>query len=644
MIAMFRRCLFVSLWSLTCGMGSVWALAADAPSAKQALSFKPVQKNVEYDIPEPDKYDQCQVKVERKGKHSGWVVLGEAGQPLRRFIDTNADNVVDQWRYYQNGIEVYRDQDTNFNSKVDQSRWINTAGTRWGIDSNEDGTIDSWKVISAEEATQEAVRAMVTLDAGLLSSLMLTPEDIRALGMPEDVTSQLLEQVGDTENKMRKILSASKGFTPQSKWLRFDGSYPHTIPAEDETGGNDITLYQNVLAIVDNAGTQGFVRFGDVIRVGDVWKLSQVPEPVEGESIEVAESSLLMQRAVATATSASPANTGLSPEMQKLLKDLQELDANSPSPLASRSEISKYNSRRADLLRLIIAQTTTPEEREQWMRQLIDGLTAAAQTGDYVQALPQLKKLQQDLSRDKEAANMVASIVYRINLVEYNMQLQQSTSDEKKLLQVQNDWLASLEDFVKKYPQAEDVPDAELQLAMAHEFSGKFTDALKWYSRLKTDHPETAPGRRAAGAIRRLNSQGKPFELDSHTLNGEKLTAAQLQGRVFLVIYWATWCQPCTEDLPQLRALYEQYRSQGFEILGVNLDTERESIVPFLKEHRVAWPQVFEPGGLDSSLAAHYGIISVPTMILVGRDGKVLERGTSVVDLKTSLPEILKSK
>ena len=70
---------------------------------------------------------------------------------LRRFVDTNDDNVVDQWSYYKDGLEVYRDIDSTFNGKADQYRWFNTGGSRWAIDANEDGVIDSWKSISAEE-------------------------------------------------------------------------------------------------------------------------------------------------------------------------------------------------------------------------------------------------------------------------------------------------------------------------------------------------------------------------------------------------------------------------------------------------------------------------------------------------------------
>ena len=140
------------------------ANAADAPSADLAFSFKPVQKNVEYETPPKADFPKCQIKVERKGKISGWVVTGPAGQTLRRFLDTNGDNLVDQWRYYLHGLEVYRDVDANFNNKVDNSRWLNTGGSRWGLDTNEDGRIDEWKVISAQEASREAFEAMKTGD------------------------------------------------------------------------------------------------------------------------------------------------------------------------------------------------------------------------------------------------------------------------------------------------------------------------------------------------------------------------------------------------------------------------------------------------------------------------------------------------
>src|SRR6185369_10940497 len=102
------------------------------------------------------------------------------GQILREFVDTNGDNIVDRWGYFNDGVEVYRDIDSDYNGRADQYRWLNTAGTRWAIDKNEDGIIDSWKVISAEEATAEAVAALKNRDSARFARLLLQPTEIKA--------------------------------------------------------------------------------------------------------------------------------------------------------------------------------------------------------------------------------------------------------------------------------------------------------------------------------------------------------------------------------------------------------------------------------------------------------------------------------
>src|SRR5260370_3837267 len=150
------------------------ARAADPPSVKQALGLPPHNSDVDYDLPDAKLYDQCKVAHFREGKATGWIVTGPAGQPLRRFMDTNGDDIVDQFSYFKNGLEVYRDIDSNFNKKKDQFRWFNTGGMRWGIDTNEDGKIDVWKQISAEEVTRIAARALVPKHETLLPPLLVT--------------------------------------------------------------------------------------------------------------------------------------------------------------------------------------------------------------------------------------------------------------------------------------------------------------------------------------------------------------------------------------------------------------------------------------------------------------------------------------
>src|SRR4051794_20687737 len=121
--------------------GFAGTASAAAPSVEQALSLAPVQKDVEYARPDKAEAAKCTIKSEKIDGKVGWVVRSSGGDILRRFVDTNADNTVDQWSYYAEGIEVYRDIDSDYNGKADQYRWMNTGGTRWGIDKDEDGKV-----------------------------------------------------------------------------------------------------------------------------------------------------------------------------------------------------------------------------------------------------------------------------------------------------------------------------------------------------------------------------------------------------------------------------------------------------------------------------------------------------------------------
>ncbi len=220
---------FFGLWF---GLVGSPLAAAEPPPVDLTMKFRPAQADVDYDIPEQKQYPQCKVNVFREGKASGWTVVGPNGLLIRRFTDSNGDNVVDQWSYFRNGLEVYRDIDTNNNNKVDQSRWLNIGGLRWGLDINEDGKIDEWKMISAEEVSKVAVRALVSQDAQLLAPLLVGPKDLAALDIDKTLQAKILEAVADPAAKLKKAAQGSKILGPKSTWLRFDGSAPSVIPAD----------------------------------------------------------------------------------------------------------------------------------------------------------------------------------------------------------------------------------------------------------------------------------------------------------------------------------------------------------------------------------------------------------------------------
>ncbi len=113
-------------------------LAASATVA-QVLQVTPSQEGVDYDRPKPEDVPRCKISVKNIDGHVGWIVESPEGILLRKFLDTNGDNVVDQWSFYKDGVEVYRDIATKPAGKKDEFRWLNTAGTRWGVDTAGNG-------------------------------------------------------------------------------------------------------------------------------------------------------------------------------------------------------------------------------------------------------------------------------------------------------------------------------------------------------------------------------------------------------------------------------------------------------------------------------------------------------------------------
>ncbi len=614
--------------------------AADAPSVELALTFKPIQKDVEIEIPKKSDYSQCKVEVEQGKKSSGWIVYGPNGQILRRFVDTNGDNVVDQWRYYNRGLEVYRDIDSNFNNKVDGSRWMNLAGTRWGIDTNEDGKIDEWKMISAEEVTKVAVIALANNDSRAFKTLMITDDELTKSGIKNPFAEKIRESVEGSQKGLSTMLSKTKMITPDTVWVRFDGSMPGLIPADDSKTDKDLHVFENVMAIIDTKGKSGLIQFGELIRVGNNWRLTQVPLPIEGESMQVTEGGILMQPVAGNTTLPTNTTVGLSKEMQVLLDELQKLDQNSPTPDKGPKAISKYNADRVVIIENLIAAAKNEDERAQWTRQMVDGLAAAVQTVGYKEGLKQLQQIRDELQKQSQDQDLIAYVTYRTLLADYSSQLQSTQSD--KLRDVQGWWLAQLEEFIKKYPNSDDSAEAMLQLAVTQEFSGKVAESKKWYTRLVESHGATEAGTRGAGALRRMNLAGKELELAGTSIAGGNLDSKQYRGKVLLVIFWSSWCKPCTEDLPQILELYSKYHNKGFDVLGINLDATSDLAHAYIKQHKIPWAQIHEQGGLESAPARDFGVISLPTMFLVDDSGKVVNRSATVSDLKKALPNLLK--
>jgi peroxiredoxin len=618
-------------------MAGSWSSArAAAPTAEQALKLAPVQRDVDYDRPTPDEAAKCTIKSEKAKKQTGWVIRDENGKIIREFVDTNGDNIVDRWSYYKDGVEVYRDIDTKFTGKATEFRWLNTGGIRWGAAKGPDGQIDSWKMISAEETSAEVVMAIRDRDLGRFTRLLLTPAELRSLGLSAAKQKELADKLSAAPAAFADAVRRQNSINAKSVWVHFGGNRPGIVPAGTFGIAGDLVVYENVVAIVETEGKDAQVQIGTMIKLGDCWRLIDapvVPEANAKQTDAAGNGFFFVNPALKNIAQPTEPVAGVPNEKtQKMMDELQKLD-DAIANAVGREAQARLNEQRTDFFEQIIKEIGD-KERPQWIRQTADTVSAAIQSGTYPKGTERLKRLAQSLEKNPADGDLASYVEFRELTAEYILALQAPNPEFAK---VQTEWLKTLEQFVNKHPKAPDAADAMIQLGIAEEFAGQEDKAKRWYREIAANFDGTPAAKKAAGAVRRLDSVGKTIELVGRSTAGEQVDLSRLRGKFVLIHYWATTSEPCKVDLAELKELQAKYAADGFALVGVSLDTNRQSLDDYLSKNRLPWPQLFEPGGLDSRYANEMGILTLPAMILIDDTGKVVNRSIHISELDSEL-------
>ncbi|MDE0874001.1 MAG: TlpA disulfide reductase family protein [Acidimicrobiales bacterium] len=604
------------------------------PSPEDALVLKPVQPGVDYEKVEADQQSGCKVIDIDESAWSGWEVIAEDGTLLRRFADTNRDQKIDLWCYFKFGVEVYRDVDQDFNGKADQYRWLATGGTRWGLDRDEDGGIDSWKQISAEEVTAEVVAALREKDTDRFAPLVIVEQELDFLGLGKEKKTQILALSIAAKSGFGELAKDQDVVADDAVWVQFAAGTPGVVPSGTEGSTRDVVVYENAVAMFDQGNGSGQLMVGTLVQVGKAWRL--VGLPVLGE-----EGSALAQAggnffAPDTATASSVMNdSGAAQKTQDLVTALEKIDTQFAVAKDSAA-IAILHERRAGVVEKLVLAAATKEDREIWFRQLVDMLSMGAQTGSYPSGLERLRTVSQRFAGDDESLKAYAD--YQSIGADY-MVRQTPNAD---FAEVQEWYIGVLSRFVERYPATPEAAQAWLNLALSKEFEDKDKEALAYYKKVVSLFSKTSSGEIAAGAVRRLESVGREVDLEGTTLDGKPFRLSRLRGKPVVLHYWATWCEPCKQDMKLLRRLQASYQRAGLQVVGVNVDLTKQEAQRYLQQTQVSWTQLFEPGGLDGSrLAKAFGVQTLPTMMLIDPQGKVVRHNVRAAELQTEIDRIL---
>jgi thiol-disulfide isomerase/thioredoxin len=603
------------------------AVSAAAPSVADALKLEPRQPGIDFDRPAAAEASAATIKQEKLDGVSALVVRAADGRILRAFADVNGDRVVDRWSYFKDGLEVYREMDgDDDDAKADQSRWLNSGGTRWGIDRDGDGLLDAWQAISAEEATAEIVQALGRRDVAAFARLLPTKAELEAAGFSGDRLAELTTRADAARQAFATLAAEQKKVGPKAAWTSMlTPQPPGVIPAGSPGVERDVTAYDNVVALADDAGTGVQVIVGSLVKCGDAWRPIDAPQ-LPGADGRLAETLGFFMPASAGSTAASgdEALRPLMASLRELEEKMMQADAAGRAKLAN-----DYIDRLQE-----IAAAAAPGEQPFWRRQLVETVAAYVQEGILPGGLATLEQLATRFADDEP---LTAFIDFRLIQARYAASMEAGGGDADKL---QAAWFESLAAFVAKHPQAAEAAEAMLQLAFRDEFEGRDAEAIARYGEIAGGFPDTPQARKAAGAARRLDSVGKPLGLAGKSLDGKQVTIDAFKGRPVLIHFWSTDCEPCKVDLAQIRELQTKY-GQRIACIGVAVDGDRAKLTTFLQQKPLPWPQLHEEGGLDSRLAEEFGILALPTMMLVAADGTVADRNVSITELEKKLAAML---
>lgn len=201
---------------------------------------------------------------------------------------------------------------------------------------------------------------------------------------------------------------------------------------------------------------------------------------------------------------------------------------------------------------------------------------------------------------------------------------------------------ALLDDLTQRIPQT----------PRLHGLEGQYVEALLRYDEVAAEallaqlaqSENEAVAAQAKGVLKLRSLRKTPLELKFTAIDGREVDLSKLRGKVVLVDFWATWCEPCIAEMPNVKRVYDKYHAQGFEVIGITLDkaSDIERVNAEIVRLGMPWPQFIDMENRRNRFADELGIIAIPAPLLFDQQGLLVSARARGSRLEAEVAKLLK--
>lgn len=173
-----------------------------------------------------------------------------------------------------------------------------------------------------------------------------------------------------------------------------------------------------------------------------------------------------------------------------------------------------------------------------------------------------------------------------------------------------------------------------MSLEQISSFYDRFTDRVKQTEKGKEI------GERIA-LLKKLAPGSIAPEFELTIPDGKKLALKDLRGHIVLIDFWASWCGPCMDEMPNVKALYEKYHDRGLEIVGISMDNNKAKWEGAIERAGLVWHHVSSLKGMNRCpVAKLYQVVAIPKLYIVDKDGKIIAKDLRGEELREKIDEL----